>query len=109
MGVTSRTILAPTGYGLRVCSIRTAAFLTLGCGSDTAATWLASLAGQAASYRRSASERRQQLKWLISGAAVCMIAGASTLLLADSHGILQAADQAATVAIAALPAWTGPR
>ena len=36
-----------------------------------------------------------------------MVAGASTLLLADSHGILQAADQVATIAIAALPASIG--
>jgi hypothetical protein len=33
------------------------------------ASWLASLAGQAMSYRRSSGERRQQLKWLLAGAA----------------------------------------
>ena len=70
-------------------------------------TGLASLAGQAASYRRSGSERRQQLKWLMSGAVVCMVAGALTLRLADSHGILQAADQVATIAIGALPVSIG--
>jgi hypothetical protein len=32
--------------------------------------WLASLAGQGLSYRRSSPERRQQLKWLITGSAV---------------------------------------
>jgi hypothetical protein len=31
-------------------------------------SWLASLASQALSYRRSAGERRQQLKWLLAGA-----------------------------------------
>ena len=31
------------------------------------ACWLASLAGQALSYRRSSGERRQQLKWLLAG------------------------------------------
>ena len=32
--------------------------------------WLMSLAAQALSYRRSAGERRQQLKWLMAGSAV---------------------------------------
>jgi hypothetical protein len=35
-------------------------------------SWLASLAGQAMSYRRSSGERRQQLKWLLAGAASCL-------------------------------------
>ena len=35
-----------------------------------AACWLASVAAQAASYRRSSGERRQQLKWLLTGAVV---------------------------------------
>jgi hypothetical protein len=33
--------------------------------------WLAALIRQIASWRRSSGERRQQLKWLMSGAAVC--------------------------------------
>lgn len=33
-------------------------------------SWLAALARQAVSWRRSSGERRQQLKWLITGAAV---------------------------------------
>jgi len=33
-------------------------------------SWLVSLAGQAASYRRSSGERRQQLKWMLGGFAV---------------------------------------
>jgi hypothetical protein len=43
----------------------------------------------------------------MSGAAVCMVAGALTLRLAGSHGILQAADQGATIAMGALPASIG--
>jgi hypothetical protein len=39
--------------------------------------WLASAAGQVASYRRSSGERRQQLKWLLAGA----VTGAAGLLL----------------------------
>jgi hypothetical protein len=37
--------------------------------------WLAAVARQALSWRRSAGERRQQLKWLASGAAVCGVFG----------------------------------
>jgi hypothetical protein len=44
--------------------------------------WLASVAGQVASYRRSPGERRQQLKWLLAGA----VTGAAGLLL---NGVLQ--------------------
>ncbi len=35
--------------------------------------WLASLAGQAASWRRSSGERRQQLKWLMAGSAAALV------------------------------------
>jgi hypothetical protein len=40
-----------------------------------AAFWLAAVARQALSWRRSTGERRQQLKWLASGAAVCGVFG----------------------------------
>jgi hypothetical protein len=39
------------------------------------AFWLAAVARQALSWRRSDGERRQQLKWLASGAAVCGVSG----------------------------------
>jgi hypothetical protein len=39
------------------------------------AFWLAAVAHQALSWRRSAGERRQQLKWLASGACVCGVFG----------------------------------
>ncbi len=39
------------------------------------AFWLAAVGRQALSWRRSAGERRQQLKWLASGAAVCGVFG----------------------------------
>jgi hypothetical protein len=35
--------------------------------------WLASLAGQALSFRRSSGIRRQQLKWLLTGSAVALV------------------------------------
>ena len=37
------------------------------------ACWLASIASQALSFRRSSGERRQQLKWLLAGSAVTLI------------------------------------
>jgi hypothetical protein len=40
-----------------------------------AAFWLAAVARQLASWRRSSGERRQQLKWLAAGAAVCGVSG----------------------------------
>jgi hypothetical protein len=39
------------------------------------AFWLVAIGRQAVSWRRSADERRQQLKWLASGAAVCGVSG----------------------------------
>ncbi len=40
-----------------------------------AAFWLAAVGRQALSWRRSTGERRQQLKWLASGAGVCGVFG----------------------------------
>jgi hypothetical protein len=40
-----------------------------------AAFWLAAVGRQVISWRRSAGERRQQLKWLASGASVCGVFG----------------------------------
>jgi len=43
------------------------------------AFWLAAVVRQALSWRRSDVERRQQLKWLASGAAVCGVLGISAV------------------------------
>jgi hypothetical protein len=43
--------------------------------------WLAFLGRQAASFRRSRGERRQQLKWLMSGAAVFLVALTLTIVI----------------------------
>ena len=40
--------------------------------------WLGALAWQIASWRRSSGERRQQLKWLMSGAAVCGVSAVAS-------------------------------
>ena len=62
-------------------------------------SWLAAVAGQVASYRRSSGERRQQLKWLLAGA----VGGTGGLFLAfgssGTHGLLGAA--------LGLVSWTG--
>jgi hypothetical protein len=42
--------------------------------------WLASLAGQALSFRRSSGIRRQQLKWLLTGSAVALVGVACGIL-----------------------------
>jgi hypothetical protein len=46
------------------------------------ACWLASLAAQAVSYRRSSGERRQQLKWLLAGTAVIAVGAPLAVVLA---------------------------
>jgi hypothetical protein len=50
------------------------------------ASWLASLAGQAMSYRRASGERRHQLKWLLTGAACCLAGLLLTLLDSSVDG-----------------------
>jgi hypothetical protein len=80
--------------------------------------WLVFVARQVLSWRRADGERRQQLKWLMSGAAVCM--AATTVIavggtLAASAGTLdtsaspavQAVVDGATIGMAALPVSVG--
>ena len=61
------------------------------------ASWLVWLAAQVPRYRRAAGARRQQLKWLYSGAVVlviCVFAGA--LASGDSSGLAQAVNNVIT-------------
>jgi hypothetical protein len=62
-------------------------------------SWLAAVAGQVASYRRSAGERREQLKWLLAGAVGSV--GGLFLAFASSgtHGLLGA--------VLGLVSWAG--
>jgi hypothetical protein len=72
-------------------------------------SWLVALAAQVISYRRASGERRQQLKWLMSGAGACLVA----FLLASgpldqvrgAPGIV--ISVAAAAGILALPACIG--
>jgi hypothetical protein len=51
--------------------------------------WLASLTGQAASWRRSSGERRQQLKWLMAGSAAVLVALGISLTVGGGSPILR--------------------
>ena len=53
-----------------------------------AVCWAGSVAGQAASYRRSSGERRQQLKWLLAGSAIAGVSIPLAVWLSGTHGIL---------------------
>ncbi len=75
--------------------------------SVVAACWLAWLAGKAVAYRRSAGERRLQLKWLISGAAVFIAAGITLVTLDSPRGWLSIVDVAAELGTLALPVSIG--
>jgi len=71
------------------------------------AFWLSFVAAQVISWRRSSGERRQQLKWLLTGAAVLAVSeavlqpiGALPNLSASAQGVL---NTASAVALSALP------
>jgi hypothetical protein len=70
--------------------------------------WLASVAAQALSYRRSTGERRQQLKWLVGGSAIAVAGGALGVPLSDSPSkVLHIAGSIGIVAVLALPISMG--
>jgi hypothetical protein len=69
--------------------------------------WLASLAGQTVRWRGSSDERREQLKWLLFGSAVCLAGLALTLLLSSVSGLLSVLGQLGFVGVFALPASIG--
>jgi len=70
----------------------------------TGVTWLAWLGYQIAAWRRSSGERRQQLKWLIGGAAVCAVSG---IALVAWGTMPLALGVIATFGLAALPVSLG--
>jgi hypothetical protein len=63
--------------------------------------WLGALGHQAASWRRASGERRQQLKWLLSGTVVCAVLG--IWALATNSAIWEVA----ILGLCALPASMG--
>jgi hypothetical protein len=73
-----------------------------------AVSWLGSVAGQVASYRRSSGERRQQLKWLVTGAVVVVVILGLKVALSAVHGIPAVAeDIGEAIALLALPLAMG--
>jgi len=69
------------------------------------ASWLVWLIAQLPKYRRSAGERRQQLKWLYSGAAALVVSAViSALTSGDSSSYLQVVG---TLGLAVLPVCVG--
>src|ERR1019366_1899159 len=69
--------------------------------------WLASLVGQVVTYRRSSGERRQQLKWLMSGAVVSLVSGFLALGTSSASGIWQVVGGIGWFGFAALPIGSG--
>jgi len=76
-----------------------------------AAFWLVFVASQVLAWRRAGGERRQQLKWLMSGAAVCMTGLAFTAVVGtldtSASPVVPAVIDVATIGIAALPVSIG--
>jgi hypothetical protein len=78
--------------------------------------WLAFAASQVLSWRRASGERRQQLKWLMTGAAVCMAAVAITAIVGTldrtapsgaAQAVFNVVANVVTIGIAALPVSVG--
>jgi hypothetical protein len=73
--------------------------------------WLVFVARQVLTWRRADGERRQQLKWLMSGAAVCMAAttviAVGATLDTSASPAAQAVFNGATIGIVALPVSVG--
>jgi hypothetical protein len=70
--------------------------------------WLASVAGQVARYRRSSGERRQQLKWLLTGAVAGVAAlGISVVLRAGPGSLAFASSAVSVTGLLALPVSMG--
>ena len=68
---------------------------------------IGSLAGQAVRFRRSTGERRQQLKWLLSGTAVAMPGLALSIAFSSATGFLGVVGGIGFAMVAALPIGIG--
>jgi len=70
--------------------------------------WAIIMARQVSRYRRSAGNQRQQLKWLIGGAACCVVATTITIFAGNySSQAAQAVQDAADLGAGMLPAAIG--
>jgi len=71
------------------------------------ACMVAAVIMQAAGYRRAGGVRRQQLKWVASGAAVCVICGVGGTVLNNTPEPWQVISDVLVAGIAVLPASMG--
>jgi hypothetical protein len=71
------------------------------------AFWLCFVGHQVASWRRSSGERRQQLKWLMSGAVAALVCGFLALGTSSGSGIWQVVGGIGWFGFAALPIGIG--
>jgi hypothetical protein len=95
-------IAHPAGSAAWWGAVQTVFFPLLG------ACWLASVAGQAVSYRRSSGERRQQLKWLLGGSAVAVAGAVLAVPFSNSPDhVLQVIGSVGLFAVLAVPLSMG--
>ena len=71
------------------------------------AVWLAAMGRQVLAWRRSSGDRREQFKWLVSGAVVCFASLLTSVLLSSSRGWWHAVGDVAIIGAAALPVSIG--
>src|SRR5579862_1148551 len=69
--------------------------------------WLGAVGRQILAWRRSAGDRREQFKWLASGAVVCFASLLVSVLLSSSKGWWHAVGDVAIIGAAALPVAIG--
>ena len=92
----------PSGSGLLWVVVENIGFFAL------LISWVVWLAVQVPKYRRSSGERRQQLKWLYSGAAVFIVClGIGTLQSGNATGVAAFVDAVLAAGVAALPIALG--
>jgi hypothetical protein len=95
------TVDHPTGAAALWGAIEQVWFVVL------VACLVAAVIQQAAGYRRASGVRRQQLKWVASGAALCVICGVGGTVLNNTLEPWQTISDVLVAGIAALPACMG--
>jgi hypothetical protein len=120
VGALGLTVQAVTGHNVRVDSSGNLVMLYHAAGSPAwwigvsetffpllVVCWLLSLGGQALSYRRSAWERRQQLKWLMSGSAIAGVSILIAVLLGSRSEVVRFLGDIAVAGTLAIPLSMG--
>ena len=69
--------------------------------------WLGAMARQILAWRRSSGDRREQFKWLASGAVACFASLLVSVLLSNTRGWWHAVGDVAIIGAAALPVSIG--